>query len=311
MRAPSKSSIPTPMAACWMVLVARKVTDSRRSSPNRNSGTVPATGRTSTTVSLASSPYSSSRRGRPAVSHRNASGRRSSARYRVTASNVDPSKSSRPWLSSSAREHSRVIADMLWLTNRTVRPPRPTSCILPRHFCWNAASPTANTSSTMRISGSRCAATANASRTYIPDEYRFTGVSRKASTSENATISSNLRVISDRRMPRSEPLRYTFSRPVSSGWNPVPTSNRLATRPRIVIVPEVGSVMRLSARSSVLLPAPLRPTIPTTEPPSIENDRLSSARNGRLWTSDPPRANRCTRRSGALTAVTAASRSVV
>ena len=46
------------------------------------------------------------------------------------------------------------------------------------------------TSSTSRISGSRCAATANASRTYMPLEYRFTGVSMKRSTPENSTISS-------------------------------------------------------------------------------------------------------------------------
>src|SRR5437762_552120 len=32
---------------------------------------------------------------------------------------------------------------MLWLTNRTVRPERLTSLILPRHFFWKARSPTA------------------------------------------------------------------------------------------------------------------------------------------------------------------------
>ncbi len=34
-------------------------------------------------------------------------------------------------------------------------------------------------------------------------------------------------------MPRIAPFRKTFSRPVSSGWKPVPTSSRLPTRPRI------------------------------------------------------------------------------
>ena len=33
-------------------------------------------------------------------------------------------------------------------------------------------------------------------------------------------------------MPSIVPLRKMFSRPVSSGWKPVPTSRRLATRPR-------------------------------------------------------------------------------
>jgi len=42
------------------------------------------------------------------------------------------------------------------------------------YFFWNAASPTAEeTSSTRRISGSRCAATANASRKYLPLEKVF------------------------------------------------------------------------------------------------------------------------------------------
>jgi hypothetical protein len=57
-----------------------------------------------------------------------------------------------------------------------------------------------------------------------------------------------------------------FSRPVSSWWNPVPTSRRLATRPRSRARPFVGSVMRDRIFSSVDLPAPLRPMIPTISP---------------------------------------------
>ncbi len=59
---------------------------------------------------------------------------------------------------------------MLWLTKITVRPPCATELIFPIDFCWNWRSPTESTSSTIRTSGSRCAATANASRTYMPDE---------------------------------------------------------------------------------------------------------------------------------------------
>ena len=40
----------------------------------------------------------------------------------------------------------------------------------PSDFRWNAASPTARTSSTIRISGSRNEATAKARRTYMPEE---------------------------------------------------------------------------------------------------------------------------------------------
>ena len=82
------------------------------------------------------------------------------------------------------------------------------------------------------------------------------------STSANATISSNVSSTSARVMPRMAPLRKMFSRPVSSGWKPVPTSSRLATRPRMLMRPLVGSVMRLRIFSRVDLPAPLRPMMP-------------------------------------------------
>ena len=73
-------------------------------------------------------------------------------------------------------------------------------------------------------------------------------------------------MISRRFMPRIAPFRKTFSRPVSSGWKPVPTSSRLLTRPRIVARPEVGVVIRVSTFSSVDLPAPFRPITPSTSP---------------------------------------------
>ena len=88
----------------------------------------------------------------------------------MTTSPVAPSPAIRPWSSQSDFEVSDRMAAMLWLTKTTVRPSCETSPILPRHLRWNDASPTASTSSTMRMSGSRCAATANASRTYIPLE---------------------------------------------------------------------------------------------------------------------------------------------
>ena len=88
----------------------------------------------------------------------------------------------------------------------------------------NSASPTASTSSTSRMSASRCAATANPSRTAIPDECHFTGVSMNCPTPAKSTIDSSFAAISRRPMPRIAPLRKTFSRPVSSDGN--------RTRPR-------------------------------------------------------------------------------
>ena len=57
-----------------------------------------------------------------------------------------------------------------------------------------------------------------------------------------------------------------FSRPVSSAWNPVPTSSNDATRPLIFTFPSVGAVMRLKILRRVDLPAPFLPMIPTRSP---------------------------------------------
>jgi hypothetical protein len=65
----------------------------------------------------------------------------------------------------------------------------------------------------------------------MPDEYHFTGVSMNCRTPANSTIRSSFAAISRRRIPRIAPLRKTFSRPVSSGWNPDPTSMSAATLP--------------------------------------------------------------------------------
>src|SRR5215204_524247 len=99
----------------------------------------------------------------------------------------------------------------------------------------------------------------------------------KRSTSANATISSNLRSISRRRMPRIAPFRKMFSRPVRSPWKPVPTSSSEPTRPRMTASPSVGSVMRERIFSSVVLPAPLRPMIPSTSPRGTSKLTWSSA----------------------------------
>ena len=99
------------------------------------------------------------------------------------------------------------------------------------------------------------------------------------STPEKSTISSKRRRISARVMPRMAPFRKMFSRPVSSGWKPVPTSSRLATRPLIATRPSVGSVMRDRILSSVVLPAPLRPMMLTTSPRLISKSTSRSAQN--------------------------------
>jgi len=50
-------------------------------------------------------------------------------------------------------------------------------------------------------------------RTYIPDEYHFTGVSTKPPTPENSTIRTNFAWIPRRRISSIEPMRWIDSRP--------------------------------------------------------------------------------------------------
>ena len=94
----------------------------------------------------------------------------------------------------------------------------------------------------------------------------MTGSSRNRSIPEKPTISSNFLRISARRMPRITPLSNTFSRPVSSGWNPTPKSSIEPIRPRTESRPAVGRVSRAMIFNRVLFPAPLAPTMPTASP---------------------------------------------
>lgn len=107
----------------------------------------------------------------------------------------------------------------------------------------------------------------------------MTGVSRNWPHPENSTISSKRRVISWRRIPSNVPLRNTFSRPVNSGWNPVPTSSRLPTRPARSARPRVGAVIRVRIFSRVDLPAPLRPMMPSAVPGATSKLTSASARH--------------------------------
>jgi hypothetical protein len=128
-------------------------------------------------------------------------------------------------------------------------------------------------------------------------------VSRKRAIPENSTISSKRASISALRMPRTAPFRKMFSRPVSSGWNPVPISSSDPTRPRMTARPSVGAVIRDRIFRSVDLPAPFAPTRPSTSPRRSSNDTSSSAQ----MPSWGRRSRR--RRSGAVSAPARTSRS--
>ena len=105
------------------------------------------------------------------------------------------------------------------------------------------------------------------------------------STPEKSTILSNFREISSFDIPRIAAFRKTFSLPVSSGWKPVPTSNKLVTRPFTRTRPPVGAVIRLRILSSVLFPAPFFPIIPKTSPDLTSIETSFKAQN---MSSEPP-----------------------
>ena len=108
-------------------------------------------------------------------------------------------------------------------------------------------------------------------------------MSRNFSTSAKATISSNLR--------RDLRARHAEDRAVQvdvlaagqlgmkAGADFEQARDAAAERRR---GRSVGSVMRLRIFSSVLLPAPLRPMMPTTSPGSTSNDTSRSAQKSSI-----------------------------
>ena len=73
------------------------------------------------------------------------------------------------------------------------------------------------------------------------------------------------------------PLMNTFSRPLTSGWNPAPSSIRADTRPATRTSPRVGRAMPATSFSRVLFPDPFRPMTPHVAPAATVNDTWSSA----------------------------------
>jgi hypothetical protein len=182
-----------------------------------------------------------------------------------------------PPLRNTARPQIRRTAARSWETKRIVFPDARNALIFAKHLCWKYSSPTARTSSTRSTSGSTWIATANPRRAYIPDEYVFTGASKKRPMSANSSIRGIAASISLRDTPRSEPLRYAFSRPEKSGWKPAPISRSADTRPRTSARPEVGRDVPASTFSSVDFPDPFAPITPSVSPVSTAKLTSSSA----------------------------------
>src|SRR5918996_3383840 len=116
-----------------------------------------------------------------------------------------------------------------------------------------------------------------------------------SSSSAKATISSKYRSVSWRDSPRIEAFRYTFSRPVSSGWTPAPSSRSAAIRPWVTTRPSVGRRMPPMTFRSVVFPDPLAPTSPQVFPSGTSNPTSRRAQK-----SSPREPRRRSRRSFTL-----------
>src|ERR1700727_1341297 len=79
-----------------------------------------------------------------------------------------------------------------------------------------------------------------------------------------------------------------FSRPVRSCWKPAPSSRRPASLPRTATSPVVGWRTPQMHLSSVDLPEPLRPRIPTVSPSRTVSETLSRAQKSSTFCRFPP-----------------------
>ena len=94
-------------------------------------------------------------------------------------------------------------------------------------------------------------------------------------------MASYFAAISSALMPRIAPFMNTFSRPVNSGLKPLPSSSSAPIRPDTATCPWVGDRVPQMVCSSVDLPEPFRPMMPTVSPRATENDTSRSAQDSR------------------------------
>src|SRR5919112_564366 len=114
-------------------------------------------------------------------------------------------------------------------------------------------------------------------------------MSMNSSSSANSTISSYFSCNCWRSRPAASPPKITFSRPLSCLLKPTPSASSVLTLPWTSIRPSDGGRMPAIVRTSVDLPAPFAPTIPSTVPCGIWNETSLTASTSRTTFSPRPR----------------------
>src|SRR3954464_1505314 len=113
-------------------------------------------------------------------------------------------------------------------------------------------------------------------------------MSMNSSSSANSTMSSYFSSSCSRVKPAASPPSFTFWRPVRSLLKPTPSASRVLTRPWTSTRPAVGGRMPAIVRTSVDLPAPFAPMIPTTDPRRTSSDTRFTASISRTIRSRRP-----------------------
>src|SRR5215216_2071018 len=114
-------------------------------------------------------------------------------------------------------------------------------------------------------------------------------MSMNSPSSANLTISSYFSSSFSRCSPAARPPSRTLSRPDRFLLKPTPSASSVLTRPYTSIRPDVGGRIPAIVRTSVDLPAPFAPTIPSTVPCGIENETSLTASTSRTTFSPRPR----------------------
>src|SRR5215207_6852049 len=155
----AKSTSSSSSGSCWQTSITIM-----RGSPRRIAPSLDPLGRTIWTSAISASRVPSSGTKFGSVTPRRT--------YRIsrTTSPGLPIACNSPWWSIAARSQISITVSSACVTSTIVRPSRWNARTRSRHLAWKASSPTARTSSISRTSGSTCTATANPSRTSMPDE---------------------------------------------------------------------------------------------------------------------------------------------
>ena len=175
--------------------------------------------------------------------------------------------------------HSRRARSVLWVTKSTVAPERQISPIRARHFMVKTASPAARASSTMKTSGSTLIAVEK-----VEPGLHAAGIGAQRlvdDLAEFAEVDDAVELAVDLLAAHSQAhaAHVDVFPPRILGMEAGAQFEDRRDLAADATLPEVLSSVPARIFNSVLLPAPLRPTTPTTSPRRTSKEMSCSAQN--------------------------------